>query len=112
MLRRSISSTLAVPMPTAIARSRIGMNNSSRCSWVSCLESCTPLMNVSGEKTTAAATTGPAIGPTPGRDQAALFDQSIRSETPIDGSGADHRDDDYQDAECERHEAKQRRIVS
>ncbi len=43
----------------------VGVNSSSRCSWVNCLESCTPLMNISGAKTTAAATTGPAIGPTP-----------------------------------------------
>ncbi len=54
-----------MPTPTAIARSRMGVKSSSRCSWVNCFESCTPLMNISGAKTTAAATTGPAIGPTP-----------------------------------------------
>ena len=39
------------------------------------------------------------------RDQPALFDQPIGSETPVDGSRANHRDDESQHAEADQREA-------
>src|SRR5215469_9590268 len=61
----------------------MGPNSSSRCSALSCLESCTPRMNFSGAKITAAATTGPAMGPTPASSTPATTStpvfQSLRS---------------------------------
>src|ERR671924_1153533 len=65
MLMRSISSTLACAIDQAIARSLMRSASTSRRCGSSTLESARPRTCRAGSRITAAAYTGPAIGPRP-----------------------------------------------
>jgi hypothetical protein len=65
VLRRSTSIDESSATHTATAWLRISRSSSSRCAAVSCLESSSPGRRTRAGSTTAAATSGPASGPTP-----------------------------------------------
>ena len=72
ILRRSISASLADPMPTPLARRTISVKSRIRSGSPTCLESFNPASRQRRGNTTAAATTGPARGPRPASSRPAM----------------------------------------
>ncbi len=72
ILRRSISASLADPMPMPLARRTISANSRIRSGSPTCLESFNPASRQRRGNTTAAATTGPARGPRPASSRPAM----------------------------------------
>ena len=72
IFRRSISASLADPMPMPLARRTISANSRIRSGSPTCLESFNPASLQRRGNTTAAATTGPASGPRPASSSPAM----------------------------------------